>query len=54
MLGAQHRIPDFVSALAVRPLLDDLDAVREQELECRGAVVGKGADDLAVVVAVRC
>jgi hypothetical protein len=32
--------------------MDEFDAMREQPFEGRGAVVGKGADDLAVVVAV--
>ena len=36
----------------VRRPVDDLHAVREQEFERRHAVVGEGADDLAVVVAV--
>ena len=32
--------------------VDDLHAVRQQEFERRHAVVGKGADDFAVVVAI--
>ena len=49
--GAQHRDPDLV-ADAVGRSVDDLHAVREQEFERCDAVVGKGADDLAVVIAI--
>jgi len=50
--GAQHRDPDLMSD-AVRPPVDDLHAMREQEFESRHAIVGEGADDLAVIVAIR-
>ena len=49
---AQHRIADRRAALAVRRLVDEHDAMLAQELEGGGAVVGEGADDLAVIVAV--
>ena len=49
--GAQRRNPDLMSDLIRRPV-DDLDAMRQQPLEGRHAVVGEGADDLAVVIAV--
>ena len=53
MLGAQHREPDLVAALAVGPALDHLDAVRKQELERGNAVVGEGAHNFAVIVPIR-
>ena len=49
---ARHRIADRIAADRIGRLVDEYDAVREQPFEGRGAVVGKGADDLAVVVAV--
>ena len=49
--GAQRRDADLVPDLVRRPV-DDLDAMRQQPLEGRHAVVGEGADDLAVVIAV--
>jgi hypothetical protein len=49
--GARHRDPDLVSDAVRRPI-DDLDAVGEQKFERRHAVVGKGANDLAIVVTV--
>ena len=52
MQRAQHRVADRGAAAAVRRPVDEHDAVREQELDSGGAVVGKSADDLAVVVAI--
>ena len=49
--GAQHRDADLVSDFVRRPV-DDLYAMGQQEFERRHAVVGKGADDLAVVIAI--
>ena len=49
--GARHRDADLVADF-VRLPVDDLDAMRQQEFERRHAVVGEGADDLAVVVAI--
>ena len=49
--GAQRRDADLVPDLVRQPV-DDLHAVRQQEFERRHAVVGEGADDLAVVVAI--
>ncbi len=49
--GAQHRSADLVSD-AVRLPVDHFDAMCEQEFESRHAIVGEGADDLTVVVAV--
>jgi hypothetical protein len=49
--GAQHRDADLV-ADAVGLAVDDFDAMGEQEFERRDAIVGKGADDLAVVIAI--
>jgi hypothetical protein len=45
--GAHHRIADRRAALPIRRLVHEHHAVLAQELECRGAVVGEGADDLA-------
>ena len=49
---ARHGVADRKAAAPVRRLVDEDDAVGEQKLEGRGAVVGEGADDLAVVVAI--
>ena len=49
---ARHRIADRAAAQRVRRLVDEDDAVRHQPFEDIGAVVGEGADDLAVVVAI--
>ena len=49
--GAQHRDADLMPDLVRRPV-DNLDAVRQQKFERRYAVVGKGADDLAIVVTI--
>ena len=45
-------LPTDVAAARVGRLVDEDDAMRDQEIEGGGAIVGKGADDLAVVVAV--
>ncbi len=45
-------LPTELPPTRVRRLVDEDDAVRHQPLEGGGAVVGEGADDLAVVVAV--
>ena len=49
--GAQRRDADLMADLVRRPV-DNLDAVRQQKFECRHAVIGEGADDLAIVVAI--
>jgi hypothetical protein len=49
---ARDRIPDRIAADRIGCLIDEFDAMREQLFERRDAVVGEGADDLAVVVAV--
>ena len=45
-------LPTEVPAERVGRLVDEDDAMRDEPFEGRRAVVGKGADDLAVVVAV--
>ena len=49
---ARHRIAVRAAGAAVRLLVDELDAVRDQKLEGLRAIVGKGADDLVVVIAI--
>ena len=48
----RHRNADLVSNAVRRPV-DDFHAMREQKFERRHAVVDKGADDLAIIIAVR-
>ena len=49
---ARHGVADRIAADRIGRLIDEFDALCEQPFERRGAVVGEGADDLAVVVAV--
>src|SRR6516165_7180329 len=49
---AWYRDADLVSDIVRRPV-DDAYPVSEQEFERGHAVVGKGADDLAIVIAIR-
>ncbi len=49
---ARHRVADPIPAAVVGRLVDEDHAMRDEPFEGGGAVVGEGADDLAVVVAV--
>jgi hypothetical protein len=49
---AWHRIADRVAAARVRSLVHENHAVRDQPFVGGDAVVGEGADDLAIVVAI--
>ncbi len=48
----RHRIADRRAAEIVRRLVDEDDPMGDEPFESRRAVVGEGADDLAVVVAI--
>ena len=49
---ARHRVADGIAASRVGRLIDEDHAMRHQPFEGGDAVVGEGADDLAIVVAV--
>ena len=49
---ARHGIADRCRRRSVGRLVDEDDAMRDEPLERRGAVVGEGAHDLAIVVAI--